>query len=136
MSAHIPDNYIRDNAQRLEAYRRIADIRTLDDSLDVYDELIDRFGEPPAAVQGLVEVALLRNMAITAGIAEVKQQSDAVLLYPLALDMQKAVALSSALKGRMMISAGSKPYYTVKIQKGLSALDTLREVLEAALGEG
>ncbi|MBR5135149.1 MAG: transcription-repair coupling factor, partial [Clostridia bacterium] len=136
VSAHIPDNYIRDNAQRLEAYRRIADIRTLDDSLDVYDELIDRFGEPPAAVQGLVEVALLRNMAITAGIAEVKQQSDAVLLYPLALDMQKAVALSSALKGRMMISAGSKPYYTVKIQKGLSALDTLREVLEAALGEG
>jgi len=49
--------------------------------------------------------------------------------------MQKAVKLSAALKGRMMISAGSKPYYTVKIQKGLSALDTLREVLEAALKE-
>ena len=30
---------------------------------DVYDELIDRFGEPPAAVCGLVDVALLRNMA-------------------------------------------------------------------------
>ncbi len=130
VSAHIPDAYIPDHAQRLEAYRRIAGIRTHEDSLDVYDELIDRFGEPPAAVQGLVEVALLRNMAVEAGITEVKEQRDAILLFPKVLDMEKAVMLSSALKGRMMISAGAKPYYTVKIQKGLTALDTLREVLE------
>ncbi len=135
VSAHIPDSYIPDHAQRLEAYRRIAGIRTHEDSLDVYDELIDRFGEPPEAVQGLVEVALLRNMAVAAGIAEVKQQPNAILLYPLALDMPKAMALSAALKGRMLISAGAKPYYTVKVPKGLTALDTLREVLEAALSE-
>jgi len=83
-------------------------------------------------VQGLVDVALLRNMAVKAGISEVKQQQDTVLLYPLTLDMKKAVALSSALKGQMMISAGAKPYYAVKIRKPLTALDTLREVLEAA----
>ncbi len=130
--AHIPDSYIDDHASRLEAYRRIASIRTHEDSLDVYDELIDRYGEPPAAVQGLVDVALLRNMAVKAGISEVKQQQDTVLLYPLTLDMKKAVALSSALKGQMMISAGAKPYYAVKIRKSLTALDTLREVLEAA----
>ncbi len=130
--AHIPDTYIPDHAGRLEAYRRIADIRNHEDSLDVYDELIDRYGEPPAAVQGLVEVALLRHMAINAGFTEIKQQSDAILLYPLTLNMPRAIALSSALHGRMMVSAGSKPYFTVKIQKGLSALDTLREVLEAA----
>ncbi len=130
VSAHIPDSYIADHAGRLEAYRRIAGIRTHEDSLDVYDELIDRFGEPPEAVQGLVEVALLRNMAVAAGIAEVKEQRDAILLYPLALDMEKAMAWSSVLKQRMMISAGAKPYYTVKIPKGLTALDTLREVLE------
>ncbi len=130
--AHIPDSYIPDHAGRLEAYRRIADIRNHEDSLDVYDELIDRYGEPPAAVQGLVEVALLRHMAIGAGFTEIKQQSDAILLYPLTLNMPRAIALSGALHGRMMVSAGSKPYFTVKIQKGLSALDTLREVLEAA----
>ncbi|MBE6763998.1 MAG: transcription-repair coupling factor [Ruminococcaceae bacterium] len=130
VSAHIPESYIADSAGRLEAYRRIAGIRTHEDSLDVYDELIDRYGEPPEAVQGLVEVALLRNMAVAAGITEVKEQRDAILLYPKTLDMQKAMALSAVLKTRMMISAGAKPYYTVKIQKGLTALDTLREVLE------
>ena len=92
--------------------------------------MIDRYGEPPAAVQGLVEVALLRNMAVAAGITEVREQRDAILLFPKVLDMEKAAALSSVLKNRMMISAGAKPYYTVKMQKGLTALDTLREVLE------
>ena len=52
ITAHIPDGYISDNAQRLEIYRRIADIRTVEDSMDVYDELIDRFGTIPQSTLG------------------------------------------------------------------------------------
>ena len=134
ISAHIPDSYISDNAQRLEIYRRIADIRTMEDSMDVFDELIDRFGEPPAAVQGLVDVALLRNMAAALGIREVKEQQSTLLLYPQKLDMAMGVRMNAALKGRVMISAGGKPYYAVKIDRTgtRDALDTLREALEAA----
>ena len=135
ITAHIPDDYISDNAQRLEIYRRIADIRTVEDSMDVYDELIDRFGEPPAAVQGLVDVALLRNMAAGLGIREVRQQQESVLLYCDKLDMRVGAGLSAALKGRVMISAGSKPYFAVRIDRtgGKDGLDTLREALEAAV---
>ena len=135
ITAHIPDAYISDNAQRLEIYRRIADIRTVEDSMDVFDELIDRFGEPPAAVQGLVDVALLRNMAASIGIREVRQQQESVLLYCDKLDMRLGAALSAALKGRVMISAGSKPYFAVKIDRkgGKDGLDTLREALETAV---
>ncbi len=134
ISAHIPDSYISENAQRLEIYRRIADIRTVEDSMDVFDELIDRFGEPPAAVQGLVDVALLRNMAAALGIREIKQQENALLLYPETLDMELGMRMNAALKGRVMISAGGKPYYAVKIDRtgGKDGLDTLREALEAA----
>ena len=129
--AHIPEAYIGTNAQRLEVYRRIADIRTMEDSLDVYDELIDRFGEPPAAVQGLIDVALLRNMAADLGIYEVKQQGDSLLLYQRKLDLETGSRMSAAMKGRVMVSAGAKPYFAVKIAKGLTPLDTLREALEA-----
>ena len=135
VSAHIPESYIVSNAQRLDVYRRIADIRTHEDSLDVYDELIDRFGEPPEAVQGLNDVALLRNMAAGVGIYEVKQQQDSLLLYQRKLDMQVGSRMSAALKGRVMISAGAKPYFAVKIKQGLTPLDTLREALEAAIPE-
>ena len=133
VEAHIPEDYIAENAHRLEVYRRIADIRTMDDSLDVYDELIDRFGEPPEAVQGLVDVALLRNMAADLGVYEVKQMGDSVLLYPRNLDMETASRISSKLKGRVMISPTAKPYIAVKIKAGLTSLDTLREALEAAV---
>ena len=131
VSAHIPESYIAANAQRLDMYRRIADIRTEEDSLDVYDELIDRFGEPPEAVQGLVEVALLRNMAANVGIYEVKQTADTLLLYQRTLNLPLGSKMSAALPGRVMINAGPKPYFAVKIQKGLSSLDTLREALQA-----
>ncbi len=132
ISAHIPESYIASTAGRLEMYRRIADIRTMEDSLDVYDELIDRYGEPPAAVQGLIDVALLRNMAAALQIYEVKQQTDTLLLYQRKLDMEVGARMTAAMKGRVMISAGAKPYFAVKIAKGLTALDTLREALEAA----
>ena len=133
--AHIPESYIGTNAQRLDVYRRIADIRTHEDSLDVYDELIDRFGEPPEAVQGLIDVALLRNMAASVGIYEVKQQQDTLLLYQRKLNMETGARMNAAMKGRVMISAGAKPYFAVRIKAGLTPLDTLREALEAAIPE-
>ena len=137
ISAHIPDEYISDNAQRLEIYRRIADIRTVEDSMDVFDELIDRFGEPPVAVQGLVDVALLRNMAAAIGVREIKQQQDSLLLYCDKLDVALGGRLTAALPRRVMISAGAKPYYAVRIDRtgGKDALDTLREALEAVREE-
>jgi transcription-repair coupling factor (superfamily II helicase) len=137
ISAHIPEDYISDNSQRLEIYRRIADIRTVEDSMDVFDELIDRFGEPPTAVQGLIDVALLRNMAAAMGIREIKEQQGTLLLYTDRLDMELGSRMNAALKGRVMISAAGKPYYAVRIDRtgGKDVLDTLREALEAAQTE-
>ncbi len=132
VAAHIPEAYISSNAQRLDVYRRIADIRTEEDSLDVYDELIDRFGEPPEAVQGLIDVALLRNMAAELGIYEIKQQADTLLLFQRKLDLAAGSRMSAALKGRVMINAGPKSYLAVKVKPGLTSLDTLREALQAA----
>ena len=47
IEAHIPETYIYNLSQRLDVYRRIADIRNLEDCADVRDELRDRFGEIP-----------------------------------------------------------------------------------------
>lgn len=105
--------------------------------MDVFDELIDRFGEPPTAVQGLIDIALLRNMAAAMGIHEIKEQQGTLLLYTDRLDMALGARMNAALKGRVMISAAGKPYYAVKIDRtgGKDVLDTLREALEAAQTE-
>ncbi len=131
VTAHIPEKYIPENARRLEMYRRIADIRTQEDSLDVYDELTDRFGDPPKAVLDLMDVALLRASAAQCGITEVREQNGTLLLYPKKLDLSVTSALLSGLKGRVMVSAGAKPYYAVKPKAGQRMTDALREATDA-----
>ena len=68
-SAHIPESYIESLSARLGIYKRIAAIRNDDDASDVIDELCDRFGEPPRAVMGHIDVSILRNKAVSAKIA-------------------------------------------------------------------
>ena len=47
----------------------------------------------------------------------------------------RAGSLAVKLRGRVLVSAGSKPYITVKMQKGAQPLDTIREAL-AAMKDG
>ncbi|HIZ84532.1 MAG TPA: transcription-repair coupling factor [Firmicutes bacterium] len=131
VQAHIPESYIESLPQRLGIYRRIAAIRSEEDMSDVLDELIDRFGEPPAAVKGLIDVAMLRNQAAALHVTEVVQKEDAMLLYLSKLDTEQAAKLAGALKGRVLLSAGQKPYLSVRILKGQKPLETLREALAA-----
>ena len=131
VQAHIPEGYIESLSQRLEIYRRISDIRSQDDAMDVLDELIDRFGEPPASVRGLIDVALIRNTAASLGIYEIKQNAGALLLYQRKLDMKFVSRLIGAFKKRVLVNAGAKPYISVKLQAGNSPLETLRQVFQA-----
>ncbi len=130
IEAHIPEEYIGSVNLRLDVYRRIADVRSEEDASDVTDELIDRFGDPPAAVKGLLDAALLRNRAASLGITEVKQQGDALLLYKKTFDMDEVGKLVKAMNGRVMLSAGSRPYISVKLD-GRPPLEVLTEILAA-----
>ena len=129
MEAHIPEWYIESLTQRLEIYRRIANIRNEEDALDVTDELTDRFGKVPESVKGLIEVALLRNMAAALHILEVKQQGDALLLYPAEVDLSQVEKLVKVLHGRVMLSTGAKSFIRVRMRKDSKPLDYLRELL-------
>jgi transcription-repair coupling factor (superfamily II helicase) len=129
MEAHIPERYIGSLTQRLEIYRRIADIRNEEDSEDVLDELTDRFGKVPDAVRGLIEVALLRNMAAALHIVEVKQKGDCILLYPAKVDLRQVEKLVSVLHGRVTLSTGAKSYISVRMRKDSKPLPYLRELL-------
>ncbi|MDD6212445.1 MAG: transcription-repair coupling factor [Clostridiales bacterium] len=63
LDAYIPPSYIRNESQKMDIYKRIAAIETDEEYDDMQDELIDRFGEPPKAVQNLLKVSRLRALA-------------------------------------------------------------------------
>ena len=129
IQAHIPDDYIESVPQRLAAYRRIADIRNPDDADDVVDEFIDRYGDPPPCVEGLIRVALLRNTAISQGIYEIGQKGDCVLLYSENINMKKVSVLGKEMKGRILVGAGKKPYISVKSSEDMPPVEALAKAL-------
>ncbi len=130
ISAHIPESYIPNLSQRLGIYRRIADIRTDVDMSDVIDELCDRFGDPPKAVMGLIDIALIRNRAAEHGITEISQTGGNLLLYVNEISPERTGVLLAHFKNRFMVNAGKRPYYSVRIDNGQSAATTLKEIMQ------
>ena len=51
IDAYIPMGYIPNEMQKLDIYKRIAGIETADESEEMLEELIDRFGDPPKSVE-------------------------------------------------------------------------------------
>jgi len=129
LSAHIPENYIENLSQRIDIYKKIAGVQNEEDAMDITDELIDRFGDPPPAVKGLVDVALVRNRAAALGIREISQKEDRIVFYPETLNLEAAASAASAMRGRVLLSAGEKPYLTVKVPDRTDPVDTIRETL-------
>lgn len=129
ISAHIPESYIPNLPQRLGIYRRIADIKNDADASDVIDELCDHFGEPPRAVLGLIDVALIRNRAAALGIEEIGQSGKSILLYCTTISPEYSSALLSHFGNRFMIGAGKRAYYSVKPADRQTTADCLKEIM-------
>jgi transcription-repair coupling factor (superfamily II helicase) len=87
VDARIPEQYIESERLRLEAYQKLSTAAaplSPDDTLDrVIEELVDRYGELPEAVQQLVSVSRLRRQAQKAGLGEVVAMGGRLRLAPL-----------------------------------------------------
>lgn len=130
VDAHIPESYVESLTLRLDVYHRIADIRSREDSEDVKDELRDRFGEIPKSVEGLIDIALVRNKANSMGIYEIRQNETSLLLYVKEIKSPEVADLLIALNGKAMLCAGTKPYLSVKCKDGISSLEMLKKIFK------
>jgi transcription-repair coupling factor (superfamily II helicase) len=74
VDAHLPDDYVPDEAQKLELYRRLARARSAGDIAAFRQEVTDRFGPMPDSVTRLVEVAELRLAAEAAGVSSISRE--------------------------------------------------------------
>ncbi|MCY4147541.1 MAG: transcription-repair coupling factor [Chloroflexi bacterium] len=63
LPAYLPTDWIPEMALRLQLYRRIGNIAQLDEVDAMRDELIDRFGALPAAVEGLLVQIRVKALA-------------------------------------------------------------------------
>jgi transcription-repair coupling factor (superfamily II helicase) len=93
VDAHLPHDYVPSERLRLEMYKRLAEVRAADDVAALREELVDRYGNPPAPVDRLLEVALLRVRLRTFGVGEVTMPGNFVRFAPVKLPESRLVRL-------------------------------------------
>lgn len=139
IDAYLPDSYISDQRQKIEVYKRIADMEGIEEVEDIYDELVDRFGDLPPVAINLLGVAKLKLLAKELNISQLNQDPEKVLLkfsgneFLVRADLQK---INQKYRGKLNFVPGKIPICQVKT-KGLDSselLILLEQVLVDLLG--
>lgn len=89
--AFIPADYIARESLRMDAYRQIEKIRSVDDATSLREEFVDRYGPVPEPLQNLLRVAELRSFLADHGIVEATVRDGVMRLrpFPLLMDSQE-----------------------------------------------
>lgn len=137
VTAHIPADYIPNEAERIYFYKRMASVRSIEDIEALREELEDRYGDPPKAVWNALAVLRLRLRARDAGIAQMRGEKKEVTirLAPHARLHPDAIRLLTyAFKGhRFTPDAVIVP---VRSPRVLEEAEEMVEVLERAVQYG
>jgi len=140
VDAFIPDRYIPNEFQKLDIYKRIAEIETEEEYEDMTEELIDRFGDIPLSVENLLKIALLKAEARALGMTEVSQKGEIYrfTLYEKAnLNPAGIPELLERFKGDLTFTVDTNPYFTYFKKKKKSkdvaepVFDVVKKVLTA-----
>ena len=137
VDAYLPESYVKDDRQRMEMYKRIASLVTDADRADILDELMDRFGEVPPAVETLLDIAQLRAQANKLAIAQVTYKQGGFLVLKIDLkhlpqdDEAYITAMSQADK-RLMPSR-MHPDVIILAAPQLNEYGMLREAVKSLM---
>ena len=125
ISSYVPEDYIEDSAQKIEIYQDIAGAKTEEDVQNIIDEIIDRYGEMPAEVYNLLEIARIKNLCRKTNVTKLQQKQNDVVIYFKTLSDEALRDIILKYKTKVRFSPGEKPYVTLRIEK-----DVVKEVKE------
>ena len=134
VAAFIPENYVPASEQRMDLYRRIAALRTPEDRDELTDELLDRYGDLPPAVESLLSVALLRAAAMARGITDITQKGrQLIFTFDERVDASAllAVCTMASYRSRTQLSAGAAPRLTLYLQPKEESLTAAGGLVDA-----
>jgi transcription-repair coupling factor (superfamily II helicase) len=106
--AYLPRDYVPGARVKLELYRRLARLRTLDHLTDFRQELNDRFGPPPRPAENLLAETELRVLAGNWKIDRIHVEGEYVVFTY--RDARRIETLSRRNKGRVRVVDAKKAY--------------------------
>jgi transcription-repair coupling factor (superfamily II helicase) len=108
VSAHLPPGYVPDINLRLALYQRLSAALDPQQVAEIGIEMVDRFGDPPAAVKNLLYVAALRSVATDVGVQSIVSEDGVAVLrfhedQPVPREHLEALAPKGVSVGRSML---------------------------------
>jgi len=107
MPAYLPPDYVERDDLRLDAYRRLASVRSHADVDDIAEEWNDRFGPVPDPAAALLQVAHLRAECVRTGVRDITVTKSPALsgggllatMSPITLPQSRQMRLTRLFKG-------------------------------------
>jgi transcription-repair coupling factor (superfamily II helicase) len=126
VSAQLPSSYVASPAERINLYRRIAEVKTDEDARDMIDELIDRFGDPPDESVNLVRISRIRYEAAMCGISDIIQSGGKLFFTVRDFDFGVISALSKLpdYKNKLRVEKSAEP----RVSLAPGGADTLKHL--------
>ena len=131
VDAYIPPEYIVNEVQKLDIYKRIAGIESVKERDDMKDELLDRFGEIPKSVDNLLRIALIRVTAHELYMTEIKGKNERITFTfrpDAAVNPAKIPDLMKKYGQNLSFTAYGTPFFTYKYKRS-ELIETDAELL-------
>ena len=120
VDAFIPPQYIVNEEQKLDIYKRIASIENEKERDEMKDELLDRFGDIPTSADNLLRIALIREKAHKLFLTDVKGRPGQVIFVfrpDAQIDPAGIPELVGRFHGELTFSAYGNPSLTLKYKR-------------------
>ena len=131
VEAYLPAGYVTDMRQKIDIYRRLCRVSTFDEIEDLQSEMVDRFGDIPAPVAQLFELARLRMNAAVWQIHSIFEE-DGYLVFRYA-NRRRIEQLARDNAKRLRIVDEESAY--AKIPPGFARLDLVKTILQKRNGD-
>lgn len=135
VDAFVPPSYIKNEALKMDIYKRIAGIETMEEYEDMQDELLDRFGDIPNQVENLLQIVLLKNAAHQAYVTEISGHKNRIKLTmwkDAEVDVERIPILVREYKGRLKFMPKDEPYFIFEPKPGTgTVIENARKLVES-----
>ena len=132
VDAYIPSQYIEDELQKIEIYKKIAVIEDNEDYEEVREELLDRYSDIPQTVLNLMDIAYIKNKAKSIFIEEIKEEGNYVI-FKFALNSKGRIDIMKKLmlnyKEFVVIRFGDSSCFYIK-HNGINKIECLQFLKE------
>lgn len=132
VKAYLPRSYIPGIREKIDLYRRLARLTTMDELNEITTEFTDRFGAIPEVVRSLLELAHLRILACEWGVVSIHVEEEYLVFGY--LDRSRVDQLVRKCQGKLRIADDHSAYLPIgKLKRpGEKLLEIAKSMLRSA----